>query len=328
MQGGLRRSGSALRKERQHRKAIGALAPMVDACKASGLRPQAMYVLGYSQSIVARQDAVRTYDALARDYPDHPFADDALFFAAELELRDGRSAPALARLERAATAYAAGNFAPEALFRLAWQHRAEGAPVAALAALDCLGRLPGLGREQLLRARYWRARTLGEQSPAAAATELAALVTEQPASWYGLLARGRLTGDAPPLLSCHGGAPASADEPPWRLDAGAMGADSGFLAGVELLRMGLPGAEDELLAVDRRGLTEDAARLLTEALRRTGRDRAAAFVARTTLGAGLTGGVDARTAGVWQREVSAAVPQARSSGGPRPRASIPTSCRR
>lgn len=292
-------AGSALRKERQHRKAIAALAPMVDSCRASELRPQAMYVLGYSQSIVARQDAVRTYDALAREYPDHPFADDALFFAAELELREGRSAAALERLERAATTYATGNFAPEALFRLAWQHRADGAPGAALDALDRLGRLPGLGREQRLRARYWRARTLGEKAPAAAA-ELAALVAEQPASWYGLLARGRLTGDAPELLSCHGGAPASPEAPAWPLEAGAMGADPGFLAGVELLRMGLPGAEDELLAVDRRGLAEDAARLLTEALRRTGRDRAAAYVARTTLGAGLTGGVDARTAGVWQ----------------------------
>ena len=79
-----------------------------------------------------------------------------------------------------------------------------------------------------------------------------------------------------------------------------MGTDPRFLAGVELLRMGLPGAEAELRAIDRRGLTEDAARLLMEALRRTGGERAAAYVARTRLGAELMGGIDARTAEIWQ----------------------------
>jgi soluble lytic murein transglycosylase len=292
--------GNALRKERQHRKAVAALAPMVDACRASALRPEAMYVLGYSQSIVARQDAVRTYDALAREYPEHPFADDALFFAAELDLRDGRSAAALERLERVAVSYAAGNFAPEALFRLAWQHRAAGARDAALATLDRLGRLAGLGREQRLRARYWRARTLEEWDDASAAAELAALAAEHPASWYGLLARGRLVGDARAAVPSCAGSSACVEASIWPLEAGSMGTDPRFLAGVELLRMGLGGAEAELLAIDRRGLTEDAARLLMEALQRTGRERAAAYVARTTLGAGLTGGIDARTAEVWQ----------------------------
>ncbi len=291
--------GSALRKLRQHRKAIAAFAPMVEACRASEQRPQAMYLLGYSQSIVARQDAVRTYDALAGEYPAHPFADDALYFAAELELRDGRSAAALERLERVATTHAAGNFAPEALFLLAWQRRAAGAQEAALAAFERLGRLPGLGRDQRLRARYWRARTLGDRHPSGVA-ELAALAAEQPASWYGLLARGRLAADGPAAAPPQAAPSRCVEASVWPLEAGSMGTDPRFLAGVELLRMGLPGAEAALLAVDRRALGEDAARLLTEALGRTGHERAAAYVARTTLGAELTGGVDARTAEVWQ----------------------------
>jgi len=249
---------------------------------------------------VARQDAVRTYDALAREYPEHPFADDALFFAAELDLRDGRSAAALERLERVAASYAAGNFAPEALFCLAWQRRAAGQRDAALATLERLGRLPGLGLEQRLRARYWRARTLEEWDEASAAAELSALEAEHPATWYGLLARGRLVGDARAAVSSCAGSSACLEASIWPLEAGSMGTDPRFLAGVELLRMGLPGAEAELLAIDRRGLTEDAARLLMEALRRTGRQRAAAYVARTTLGAELMGGIDARTAEVWQ----------------------------
>ncbi len=291
--------GNALRKERQHRKAVAALAPMVEACKASELRSQAMYVLGYSQSIVSREDAVRTYDALAREYPEHPFADDALFFAAELDLRDGRSAAAQQRLERVAASYPGGNFAPEALFRLAWQHRAAGARDAALAALDRLGRLTALGREQRLRARYWRARTVEQGDEASAAAEFAALAAEHPASWYGLLARGRLLGDAQAAVPSCARSSACVEASIWPLEAGSMGNDPSFLAGVELLRMGLPGAKAELLAVDRRGLSEDAARLLMEALQRTGHERAAAYVARTTLGGELTGGIDERTAKVW-----------------------------
>jgi soluble lytic murein transglycosylase len=86
----------------------------------------------------------------------------------------------------------------------------------------------------------------------------------------------------------------------WPLEAGPLGNDPRFLAGMELLRMELPDAAAELLAIDRRGLPEDAARLLVEALQRTGSERAAVYVARTTLGPALTGGIDARTADVWR----------------------------
>lgn len=291
--------GSALRKERQHRRAAAALTPMVEACRASALRPQAMYVLGYSQSVVAREDAVRTYEALAREHPAHPFADDALFFAAELHLREGRQAAALDRLEQVATRYATGNFAPEALFQLAWQHRTAGAHKAALAAFDRLERLPGLGRDPRLRARYWRARTLeGKGDASAAAAAFAALAAEHPAEWYGLLARGRLPPGAPQVAFCGGASCAAASV--WPLEAGPLGDDPRFLAGVELLRMQLPDAAAELLGVDRAGLPDDAARLLVEALERAGSERAAAYVARTTLGTKLTGGADARSVDVWR----------------------------
>ena len=294
--------GNALRKQRQHRKAIAALAPAVDACRSWPGRPEAMYLLGYSQSIVAADDAVRTYDALAREHPRHPFADDALYFAAELDLRAGRTREALDRLERVAAEYPNGNFAAEALFLLAAQHRAAGAHAAALAALDRIERLSVAGREQRLRARYWRARTLDARGDASAGPEFAAVSAESPASWYGLLARDRArVGDGAgvaPVLACD------SRSGPWRsvwpLEAGPLGADPRFLAGVELLRMGLPGAAEELLAVERSGLPEDAARLLIEALQRTRRPNAAAFVARATLGRGLAGSVDDRTVGVWE----------------------------
>jgi soluble lytic murein transglycosylase len=293
--------GNALRKERQHRRAIATLAPMAEACRASELRPQALYVLGYSQSIVAPEDAIRTYDALAGDHPDHPFADDALFFAAELDARAGRATAALQRLETVASRHAEGNFAPEALFRIAWLRREAGAPKPALDALERLDQLAGLGRGPLLRARYWRARILAEVGDASAPARFAALAARYPATWYGLLARARVgaDGEVAAARSCPGDS-SCAGAPPWPLEAGPLGANPHFLAAVELLRMELPGAGAELLAVDRRGLPDDAARLLMEALRRTGRRKAAAYVARTTLGSGLTGGLEATTAEVWR----------------------------
>lgn len=291
--------GNALRKQRQHRKAAAALVPMVEACTRSELRPRAMYVLGYSQSVVAREDAVRTYEALAREYPEHPFADDALFFAAELDLRSGRQAAAIERLEQVATRYATGHFAPEALFQIAWQHRTAGEHRAALAALHRLERLPGLGREQQLRARYWRARTLAAKGDASAAAAFAALAAEHPAEWYGLLAGTRLPSYVPRVASCGASSPC-APAAIWPLEAGPLGDDPRFVAGMELLRMELPDAASELLAVDRRDLPEDAARLLVEALQRAGSEKAAGHVARTTLGPTLTGGVDDRTADVWR----------------------------
>jgi soluble lytic murein transglycosylase len=292
--------GNALRKERHHRRAIAALAPMVEACRSSPLRPEAMYVLGYSRSIVAADDAVKTYDALASEYPEHPFADDALFFAAELDLRAGRGREALERLERVATRYPGGNFAADALFQLGWQQRAAGSYRQALVAFDRLQALAGAGRDQRLRARYWRARTLAAQGDEAASRAFAELATGYPATWYGLLARARPHGDDPPaaVLVCDGSTGPSASI--WPLEAGPLGADPRFLAGVELVRMELPGAAEELLGVERSGLPDDAARLLVETLQRAGRDHAAAYVARTTLGRSLSGAIEDRTLDVWE----------------------------
>jgi soluble lytic murein transglycosylase len=122
------------------------------------------------------------------------------------------------------------------------------------------------------------------------------------AGWYGLLARRRAPGDTPTPLVCGARVPSepSAVASVWPLEAGPLGADPRFLAAIELLRMDLPDAVDELLAVERRGLPDDAARLLVEAMRRTGRGRAAARVTRDSLGAGLAGTLDGRNAEVWE----------------------------
>ncbi|MFP2905099.1 tetratricopeptide repeat protein, partial [Pyxidicoccus sp. 3LFB2] len=138
--------GRALRKERQHRRAIQVLQPMVETCTSPEQRPQALYVLGYSQSVVDPKSAITTYATLARDYPEHGYADDGLFFSAWFLQRTGDTDAAMARYEETARRYPSGNFASEALFRAFWLHTRRQEPEAALAALTAVEKLPEAAR--------------------------------------------------------------------------------------------------------------------------------------------------------------------------------------
>ncbi|MFP2903335.1 tetratricopeptide repeat protein, partial [Corallococcus sp. 4LFB] len=152
--------GRALRKERQHRRAIQVLEPVARECQSPEQRPQALYLLAYSQSVVQPEAAVDTYATLARDYPEHGYADDALFFEAWTQQRLGRADEALRNYEALAKRYSAGNFAAEALFRAFWLHLRQGETQPGLASLMAVEQLPEAARtdEALWRARYWQAR--------------------------------------------------------------------------------------------------------------------------------------------------------------------------
>ncbi|MFP2924347.1 tetratricopeptide repeat protein, partial [Pyxidicoccus sp. 3LG] len=196
--------GRALRKERQHRRAIQVLAPMVEQCTSPEQRPQALYVLGYSQSVVDPKAAIQTYATLARDYPEHGYADDALFFEAWFLQRTGQADAAMERYEETARRYPAGNFASEALFRAFWLHVRRGERDEALVALKAVESLPAAARtdEALWRARYWTAR-MQETGPDAlsALDGYEHIATERPAGWYGMLARSRLALLAPERMA-------------------------------------------------------------------------------------------------------------------------------
>ncbi|WP_240359214.1 transglycosylase SLT domain-containing protein [Pyxidicoccus trucidator] len=456
--------GRALRKERQHRRAIQVLSPMVEQCTSPEQRPQALYVLGYSQSVVDPKSAITTYATLARDYPEHGYADDGLFFSAWFLQRTGDTDAAMARYEETARRYPSGNFASEALFRAFWLHTRRQEPEAALAALTAVEKLPEAARtdEALWRARYWHARML--ESGAArqdALDRYEHIAAERPAAWYGLLSRSRLALLAPerlaspkpslagtggsgsaggavevaqgttshagagalsgatevagrslgstsgkpgasagaivaasnpgvsidvltraaaeagkPVLSAgvltSGGAldaagkpvlstgvivaasnpggtfgataggskpgmavgsavtlatgaavgvgasgsgasaraskpgadtePGELGEPAevWPLSPGPLRNDARFAAGVELLRLGLPGAVEEFLAVDARALPEAPARLLYQTVLRTGRRKAARQVARSALHQDIQGPLSAESRPVWE----------------------------
>ncbi|QDE87638.1 lytic transglycosylase [Myxococcus xanthus] len=320
--------GRALRKERKHRRAIDVLAPMVVGCTASEQRPQALYILGYSQSVVEPKAAVTTYATLARDYPEHGYADDALFFEAWLLQRTGDVEAALARYEEAARRYPAGNFASESLFRAFWLHSRKANAPAALAALNAVENLPEAARtdEALWRSRYWRARMQESGASGQAALDAYAhIAAERPAAWYGMLARSRLALLSPervarlypkpvPPEAMEGTGGSGRDDAPadeaveevgeseeiWPLPPGALAKDARFNAGVELMRLGLPGAVEEFLAVDARALPEAPARLLYQTLKRTGRNRAARQVARTSLKQEVHGPLRAASRPIWE----------------------------
>lgn len=290
--------GNAYRKERQHARALRILRPVVSACAHDDVRAQALFVLGYSESVVDSENAIRTYETLANDHPNHAVADDALFFAAEIAARRGHTDVAVEKLDAVLARYPGANFTAEALFKLAWIHRARGAyPVA----LEHLGRLEGLegaSPEVRLRARYWRARVLKQSGAPGADALFEAIAREHAATWYGLLARERMP--TAPAASARIAEVASepALAPTWPVSAGALGAHPRFLAGVELIRLGLPGAHTELRTIDPRMLGEDEARVLFLALQHAGDHRQAGVVARTSLDSAESSAANVRE--IWE----------------------------
>ena len=298
--------GRALRKERRHSEAQDVLAPVSRACTDPDLRVRALYLLGTSQSVVAPARAVKTFDLLAQDFPEHPLADDALFVAADLLAQDGDSAGALSRLDRVVDRYPQGDQVGESLFKEFWLRQQQGDAAGALAALERLERVRGPAEESydVERARYWRARLLDRQKRTEEALSLwEALSLEHPGTYYGLLARERLAERDPTRSARVAGrlAAVPATGAPADYDVGTLLDDPHFRAGVQLLRLGFnEAASAELLAAQRAGQPADAQRFLVEALARTGDLRSAHGVARLALRRDLSGPVTPGSRGLWE----------------------------
>src|SRR5215468_5026306 len=297
--------GRALRKERRHSEVQDVLQPVVRGCTDPDLRVRAMYLLGTSQSVVAPASAVKTFDALAKEFPENPLADDALFVAADLLAQDGDTAGALSRLDRIAERYPEGDQLGEALFKAFWIRNGSGDEAGALAALATLETARASAEESydVERARYWRARLLDRAKRTSEALALwEALSLEHPGTYYGLMARERLA-ERDPVRAVRVAAQLASLPPaatPTDFDAGTLLEDPHFLAGVELLRLGFnEAASSELLAARRTGQPPEAQRLLVEAVARTGDVRSAHGVARLALRRELSGPVAPASRELW-----------------------------
>ncbi len=297
--------GRALRKERRHSEAQEVLAPVARACADPDLRVRALYLLGTSQSVVAPASAVKTFDALAREFPENALADDALYVAADLLAQDGDTEAALSRLERIAQRYPEGDQLGESLFKVFWLRQGSGDEAGALAALQALETARAAAEESydVERARYWRARVLDRARRGEEALGLwESLALEHPGTYYGLLARERLA-ERDPVRAARVGtqlAELPAAVTPTDFEAGTLLDDPHFLAGAELLRLGFnDAASSELLAARRTGQPPEAQRLVVEALARTGDVRSAHGVARLALRRDLSGPVAPGARDLW-----------------------------
>jgi len=308
--------GKGLRKQRQHKDALDALEPVIAQCTADPtLRARALYTAGSSGSIVAPERGIAAYTTLAHDYPEHSYADDALFFAADIQMKQGDVAGATKTLTTLvdSPAYRDGDFRADGLFRLFWIARKEQKLERGLAILErIINEYGGTRVSEVERAEYWHARTLSQLNRHDEADEgYAALVSSHPSSYYALLARSR-------LAECHSARADSLAKSvealppplPSQLQPGRLRDEPHFQAAVELYRVGLPEeAADELVSVPREQLRAeetDALRLIVELLARAGNARAAQAIARTELASDLAGSPTASNLPLWM----AAYPQA------------------
>lgn len=283
-------AGRAHRKERSYGVAVEALRPVVARCEDADVRVRSLYLLASAASIGGDAgEAEAAYLRLAREFPAHSFADDALFFAADLRLRAGKPEEARALLDRLAREHPRGDYRDEARFRAAWLARQAGEEADAVARLELIERERRGDAYEHARAAYWRARWIagrGEEGSARARALWAELAARYPADYYGLLSRARLGAEgareAPPAPA---GAPAG---PPGAWEAGPLRGDPRLSAGTVLLEMGLlPEAAEELGAIDPGLLREASATApgavlhVADLLDRAGDHRAAHNLLRT-----------------------------------------------
>lgn len=293
--------GRGYRKLRQHAKAIATLEPVVSVCKEPSLSVRALYVLGSSTSIIQPEKGVEAYERLAREHPEHSYADDALVYAADLKMRADDWKGARRLLVKLVDDYPSGDFRADALFRLFWIDRAHGMLASGLGFLQRIEEdyAHSPATADVERSLYWQARTL-----AALRRDVEAVVTYErllkgyPTGYYALLARGRLASLQPALAAEIDArfASAPASPPSVTFSPGPLRRDPHFLAAVELLRLGFSKpAVDELLKIDRKALRQEAGSgepvvLLAWLLDRAESRRAAHQIARMELREFLRGG--------------------------------------
>lgn len=279
--------GRALRKMRRHGQVPPVLEPVADRCEDPEIRARALYLLATSTTILDPPRGAKVWKRLAAELPEHSYADDALFHAAEVERRAGRLDAARELLHELIARYPDGDFRAEALFHLFWMERGEGRLEAGLPALVALEAEP---RERP-RALYWQGRTLLELGrPAEALAAYRVLLLEHAATYYALLARGQVEAIDPALA-----AELRPELPRFTaggVDLTVLAGDPHFEAAVDLVRLGF-GAEAvaELLRIDRKAAGRDphaAALAVVQLLDRAGARQAAHQIARVEL-AGLLG---------------------------------------
>lgn len=188
----------ALSGLRDFRRAREQASEVARRCKGDqGAR--GLYLSGkYSENEKRWAEAVRFYESLEKDYPDHRLADDARFRAALSYEELGAEARFTDLISRMPDDYPSGDMVVDALFELSTRRLGKGDWAGAALILDRAMALPGAtsierGPEFVGRERYFRARAWGvEGDMARSLSEYEAIVEEAPLSYYMLQAYSRL----------------------------------------------------------------------------------------------------------------------------------------
>jgi tol-pal system protein YbgF len=111
------------------------------APRPSALDPEAKPAYDAALALVNARQYDRALDALAAfliKYPDHPYADNAMFWRGECYFAKGDYLHAAEQFEGTITRFPAGNKAPDALLKLGMSHQKLGNPVKAKEVFDRL----------------------------------------------------------------------------------------------------------------------------------------------------------------------------------------------
>ncbi|HEX3345282.1 MAG TPA: tol-pal system protein YbgF [Polyangiaceae bacterium] len=109
--------------------------------RSSALDPEAKPAYEAALALVSAHQYDRALDALAAflvKYPDHPYADNAMYWRGECYFAKGDYLHAAEQFEGTVTRFPAGNKAPDALLKLGMSHQKLGNPVKAK---ECFDRL-------------------------------------------------------------------------------------------------------------------------------------------------------------------------------------------
>jgi soluble lytic murein transglycosylase len=214
------------------------------ALSGSAHAPEDLFYAGRSLSRADRdEDAIRTYHEVVRRWPRSVFADRAAYYAARLDLLDGRYADAAKAYAQYLAAFKKGEHRDDAEYERALALVSSGGAEAARAALAAIARRSGPDRAaRVLEIEGVAALRAGDRAGAVSIwTDLA---RSQPLTWAAMASRARLAevgAPLPPLMD----PPPPAAAPP-RLDL-RLPAEAAILASV-----GLDGdAEVHLAAAER-----------------------------------------------------------------------------
>jgi soluble lytic murein transglycosylase len=232
--------------------------------------------------------AIDDYSAVAREFPKHPLADDALLAEASAFQDLGDNASARASLTLLLQIAPHGDMRPDARFALAWLERSEHHYDAALAQLSKLiAEGPGeQGEDMVGRASYWQARTLLDRGDRAAAQAgFVALINAQPLTYYAQQALARLgeldaAAASALIASMRDDTQRSAG---LRIEARPEVQGREFQTAIELMRVGESGAaidELEALGCFRSGSADDLYLLAPALLQEFGAQPQAVQMAR------------------------------------------------